>query len=486
MIRLENISYRYDSDASALSLKDINLEIKRGELILFCGKSGSGKTTLTRVINGLIPNFYDGVLEGQVYIDDQPLSKMILYDISRKIGSVFQNPRSQFFNVDVKSELVFGCENHGVERQEMIKRLKAVSTIFDIESFLEMSLFELSGGEKQQVAVASVYATHPDIFIFDEPTANLDHQSIEKLKNALKLLKDQGKTIIISEHRLFYLRDLVDRTIYMDKGSITAVLSREQLHRLSDEKRALMGLRALYPEHLKADKFDEKQHLDMLHCHGFKFKDRLNVKKLAIPKGESIAIIGHNGAGKSTLIRALCGLNRCPGQIINSKALRTRKQRQKLSYCVMQDVNHQLFTASVMEEVSLVNKAIEEDDIKAVLKQFDLHEFLNRHPMSLSGGQKQRVVISGAVLSNKSMIVLDEPTSGLDYEQLIHVVKYVYDLKERAEILITVTHDLEFILKACTYVVHMSQGQVKDAYPLNEQGVNQLKAFFIYSNKTQT
>lgn len=207
MIELKQISFSYPDEMNG-SLENIELSIKKGEFILFCGRSGCGKTTITRLINGLIPNFFTGELKGTVTIEKKKISEMPMYEISSCVGSVFQNPRTQFFNVDTDSEIAFGIENEALPPEELHKRLNATAKELNVEYLRGRNIFGLSGGEKQKIAFASVYAMNPEVYLLDEPSSNLDMDAINGLKENLRLIKEQGKTVLIAEHRLYYLMDL--------------------------------------------------------------------------------------------------------------------------------------------------------------------------------------------------------------------------------------------------------------------------------------
>lgn len=244
MIEFENVSFSYQGQEHN-GLHEINLKISDGECVLFCGRSGCGKTTITRLVNGLIPQFYQGELQGRILVDGQKISNLPMYQIASKVGSVFQNPRTQFFNVDTDSEISFGIENEALPPKELAERVDQTTDDLNIQNLRNRDIFELSGGEKQKIAFASVYAMNPEIYLLDEPSSNLDMTSIQELAGHLRLIKAQGKTVLIAEHRLYYLMDIADRIVYLDNGRITNIFTPEELRRLPQDMRERMGLRAV-------------------------------------------------------------------------------------------------------------------------------------------------------------------------------------------------------------------------------------------------
>ena len=202
MIEMEKVSFSYYSSAQNANISQSDLTIRDTECVLLCGRSGCGKTTLIRLINGLIPSFYSGELSGSVLINGKSVQETPLYQLAEHVGSVFQNPRSQFFNVDTDSEMVFGMENLAWTREKMAERLTKTIRDLQIETLSGRRVAQLSGGEKQKIAFASIYALSPDIYLLDEPSSNLDTAAIESLRKILVLLKKQGKTIVIAEHRI--------------------------------------------------------------------------------------------------------------------------------------------------------------------------------------------------------------------------------------------------------------------------------------------
>ena len=210
MIEFIKLSFSYKESAKG-SLREVHLDIPKGQCVLLCGASGCGKTTLTRLVNGLIPHFFEGSLSGKVTVGGMNVAETEISTLSDSVGTVFQNPRTQFFNTDTDSEIVFGLENRMLEPEKLRQQLEIVTNDLHIEKLRGRNIFELSGGEKQKIAFASVYAANPDIFVLDEPSSNLDFHSVLELKKLIERIKQQGKTIIIAEHRLWYLTDIARR-----------------------------------------------------------------------------------------------------------------------------------------------------------------------------------------------------------------------------------------------------------------------------------
>ena len=490
MIELKQVSFAYGNGERDSGLEDIELKVEEGEFLLLCGGSGCGKTTLTRLLNGLIPNFYGGVLKGQVWVGGLDVAKAPLYETAGKVGSVFQNPRSQFFNMDTTGELAFGCENMGLPLKEICARVERIALELGLEPLLDRNIFALSGGEKQKIACGAVAALGPQVYVLDEPSSNLDALAIEELRALLTKLKAQGKTVIIAEHRLYYLRELVDRVIYMKKGRIQQEYSGQEFRALPRGELDAMGLRSLSLEGLLEG---APVHLPRtegaIALSGFSFAyprggRSLDIRETSFPQGAVVAVTGHNGAGKSTLARCLCGLEKkCRGRMGMQGESLGRKERLKRSYMVMQDVNHQLFTESVLDEVliSMGHRDVKQGE--EILKGLDLLQFKERHPMSLSGGQKQRVAIASAIASRRELILFDEPTSGLDLLHMQGVARSLSQLAGIGKSVLVVTHDPEFILSCCTHILHMQEGKIIDNRPLDACGRGRMLSYFLEAVK---
>lgn len=481
MIDIEHVSFQY-ANAEGGSLSDISIRVKPGECVLLCGESGCGKTTLTRVINGLIPHYYEGNIEGIVKVNDINVIKAELYDTARYVGSVFQNPRSQFFCVDTTSEIAFGCENQGLQESIIKNQINEVTEDLKMKELLDKNIFKLSGGEKQKVACASVAAVQPDIFVLDEPTSNLDMNAIEQLRKTLALWKKKGKTIIIAEHRLYWLKDICDRVIFMKKGEINFEMTMKDFANLNQSETEQLGLRTMSLNQIHSI-FQKKQHQENILIKDFLFsyesKRVLNIKSLIVPMNEIIAVIGHNGAGKSTFSKCLCGLEKgFKGTVVMDGAEYSRRRMLKKAYMVMQDVNHQLFCETVEEEIKLGMNKDNSTDVESILENLDLKDYITRHPMSLSGGQKQRVAIASAILADKEVLIFDEPTSGLDFEHMKQTASLLESLRGKRTVFV-VTHDPELIMRCCAYVIHIEKGELIDSYHIDQSGEEKLKKFFI-------
>ena len=460
MISIDRVSFGYGETQETLS--QVSTAIAPGECVLLCGASGCGKTTVTKLINGLIPAFTPGCrLEGRVEVDGLDPGTTPMYELARKVGSVFQNPKSQFFNLDTDSELAFGLENEGRPPEEIRKRVSDTVDALHLQELQARNIFSLSGGQKQLLAFGSVYAMGPEIFVLDEPTANLDQDAIARLHDQIAGLKRQGRTVVIAEHRLYFLTDLIDQALYLRDGVLERTFTREQFCALTDREREALGLRTLTPAGCTLPAVapagaKEGLSVEGLTCAYRKEPPVFQALSFSARPGEVVAITGPNGVGKTTLSRCLCGLIReQAGQIALNGRLLNRKERQKAAFCVMQDVNHQLFSDSVWGECRMSAPDAPNSTVEGVLDSLHLLPFRERHPMSLSGGQKQRLAVATALLSEKPILIFDEPTSGLDYARMVEVSGVIRSLAQQGRIVLVVTHDQEFLQRACDRVLRL-------------------------------
>ena len=484
MIKIDHISFSYgEENENTGGVRDIDLNIEDGQFVVLCGESGCGKTTITRLINGLIPHYYEGQMAGEVWVNGEKVSEQPLYDTAAVVGSVFQNPRSQFFNVDTTSEITFGCENLGQPEKDIRERFAKTVRDFRLEKLMDRNIFHLSGGEKQKIACAGVSIMEPDVLVMDEPSSNLDAASILDLRKILAFWKSQGKTIIVSEHRLYYLRGLADRFIYLAEGQVSRDYSAAEFEQLTEQQRSNMGLRTFALERLLPPVLPQ-QEKTALALHNFRFAyknepETLHIMDCEIPTNRIVGIIGNNGAGKSTFSRCFCGLETRCGEIVWNGRKYRPKDRLSTCYMVMQEVNHQLFTESVLDEVLISMEEENQERAEEILNRLDLLAFKDRHPMSLSGGQKQRVAIASAIASKRSILFFDEPTSGLDYRHMKEVANVLRQVRDAGITVYVITHDLELILDCCTDIIHLEDGSVIDQYGMDEDGLKKIREYFI-------
>ena len=443
MVEVKNLSLDYGKEHI---LDDISLFVAKGECVLLTGKSGSGKSSIINSINGLAVRYDNAKTKGEIIIDGKNIKDLELYQISMLVSTVFQNPKTYFFNVNTTLELLFYLENIGLAREEMDKRLKDMLEIFPIKNLLNRNIFNLSGGEKQILCIAASYIAGTKIIVMDEPSSNLDIKSISVLTKMLKILKEKGISIIVAEHRIYYLMDIIDRVFLIDRGKLKKTYTRSEFLKFDKNELNSLSLRdkelcKLEVTYLKDDGEYQIKNLS------YKFVDEyLSVKNISFKLGKIYGIIGYNGLGKSTLLRCLIGLEKKSKEEIYFKGEKlSKKGRLKNSSLVMQDVNHQLFTDEVFKELSLGVKNFDEEKAKIILKDLGLDEFRERHPMSLSGGQKQRLAIASVMCKDSPFVYFDEPTSGMDYSNMEKISELIKKYRNKEKIIFIVSHDIEFL-----------------------------------------
>ena len=483
MLSYQDVHFRY-SGRPLDGVEGLNLNIAAGEVVLLCGRSGCGKTTLTRLANGLIPHIYHGDLHGRVTLGGDSVANLATYDIARQAGSVFQNPRTQFFNPDTDSEIAFGMENLAFSADQLLRRMEQTVAQLHLNPLLGRNIHQLSGGEKQRIAFASVYAMDPALYVLDEPSANLDDCAMGTLRRLLRILKAQGKTILIAEHRTHDILDLVDRVVYLDQGHVASIYTADEFLRISGRQRRTMGLRAAKLADIPLPVPPPRPENPVLElCEAAVSNGTTPVLQglsFHASAGEIIAVSGRNGTGKSSLLRALCGLTDLAGGSVRWQG-RTMGARQRLahSYMVMQDVGYQLFAESVRQECIL---GIHNPDCplaERVLQELNLWPYRDAHPNTLSGGQKQRLAVAVAMVSDKSILLFDEPTSGLDLDSMNQVAQVLRALAHRGRVIFVATHDYELVCTACTRVLHFADGHLAADLPVNRQNADALRRCFF-------
>ncbi len=458
-IAAENVSFKY-LHAEEAFLKEIDLEIYAGECLLICGASGSGKTTFSRLLNGISPNYVEGHLEGHLETVGLVTGESDIEEYVPVVGSVFQNPKTQHFTVDTTSELAFPLENLGEAPDYIRSKINEKASAFEINHLLDRNIFNLSGGEKQQIAFVSANMTEPQVLILDEVTSNLDQEAILRIREMVKKLKARGMTVIIFEHRIAWTKDLVDRYLLFDEGKIVREWPATEFLQLSNQELHSLGLRSMdLTEHReliaqkKARTAGGVLQTNQLTV-GYGRQPILEDLNLSFNAGEIIGLMGANGTGKSTLANTLTGLQEpLSGEIRWNGEKISSKQLIKKSYLVMQDMNYQLFSDSVEDEILLGAKHAEHLD--EVIDQLNLTAFKERHPMSLSEGQKQRVAIASALLSGKEIIIFDEPTSGLDFDHMERFGHLLNELRKSDAVILVITHDEELAAQWCDSIVQL-------------------------------
>ncbi|WP_188192137.1 ABC transporter ATP-binding protein [Nonomuraea sp. SYSU D8015] len=466
MIRVEAVRWTY-AGADTPTLDGLHLHVRQGETVVLCGPSGSGKSTALRLMNGLIPHFHEGELDGAVHVDGLAVAGTPLERLGRRTGTVLQHPRRQFFTDSTETELAFALENFGEPPQHIRERVAAAIDEHGLAAFTDRRLQELSGGQQQQVACAAAAAHRPPLLLFDEPTSNLSTAAIERFTATLRRLRAAGATIVIAEHRLHYLHGLADRVVAMRDGRVDAEWPGEEFATLDDEALRARGLRARtapertrpLPAYAHGPSIDHDATpsapsgagltLRALRC-AFRGRRVLAIDEAHLPAGVITAITGPNGAGKTTLARIVTGLQRHDGEVLLDGRPLKPARRLRESAIVMQDVQRQLFTDSVEAELRLgVPPGAElEERSRTLLADLDLEPFGDRHPLSLSGGQQQRLVVAAARLSGRRIVVFDEPSSGVDRRHLRSITGIMRDLAADGAVVLLISHDDELLAHA--------------------------------------
>lgn len=470
MIDVASLSFSYVSELTGdrvEALKDVDLSADAGSLTLVCGASGCGKSTLMKALTGLVPQMTPGELDGVVRINGRNLADVALTDVGHLCSSVFQNPRTQFFCDTVAEELAFCGENYGRERATLRQQSERAAKLMGISHLMERKLTTLSGGQLQKVALACALASGAPVLLADEPTSNLDPAAISEVRAALKVLKEQGLTIVVVEHRLHFLRGLADQVLLMESGRVTRRWNGAEFFSMGQAQRRSLGLRTLVdpgpPEtwvgQVQAGR-QEKQVGRQENREASPSQVRLSCRGLSFaygaspvfegldadfPAGQITCIAGANGVGKTTLVRVLCGLAApSSGSISMDGVPASRKTRRLACALVMQDTGRQLFSDTLAGELTIGASHASGQSGEQLLADFDLANLGERHPLSLSGGQKQRLVIAAARATGRPIVILDEPTSGVDARHLDSITATLRRIADEGAAVVVVTHDGEF------------------------------------------
>ena len=461
------------------TLQKVGGSIPAGRCVVLCGGSGCGKSTLLRCINGLIPQFYEGELRGFCRLNGQDTAGMSIGEIGELAASVFQDPRSQFFTVNSSNEVAFGLENHGLPQDKIRQRVDEAFRLFHLERLKDRNVYELSSGERQLISILSAWAMDTDIFLLDEPTANLDFAATQQLKEILLALKSQGKTLLLSEHRLYYLADIADEYWVMAGGGIKGKYTAVEAKAFSAEQRQDLSLRTLDLIEIAVPKKPQPSETalealcvsDVRYTYGRKAGDTLSGVSFSVHEHEIVGLVGANGCGKTTIGKLIAGLYKpSGGQIFLFGKVQSRKRLQSQVLFILQEAEFQFFTSSVLHELQYGHAVTPEFEAKteALLKSMDMWDCRDRHPFSLSGGQMQRLTLMMAYLSDKPIVILDEPTAGQDAESLSRCAALIREMRKEKTVLI-ITHDLELIAGACDRCIGLSDGHAETEFPVRSE-----------------
>ena len=508
VIEFKDFSFRYKTQ-NEFTLHDINLTINKGEKVLILGPSGSGKTTLGSCINGLIPFSFNGEIKGSCKICDIETKEASIFKISEHVGTVQQDTDAQFVGLSVGEDIAFSLENDMVPRSEMLEKVKDSATIVGMEDFLMSVPYNISGGQKQKVALAGILHNDVEILLFDEPLAALDPaMGMNAVDLIDRIHKEKNKTIIIIEHRLEdVLYRNVDRIILMNEGRIVLDTTPNKLLRSNLLKengiREPLYISALKNAGINFDDTDDLESIDNLDFSKyknkiindfkqakvlqsktktekiievkdvtFKYGDFTALKNINfdIYKGEKIAVVGKNGAGKSTLAKLLCGIIRpTEGEIkLNNQNyinLSIKELAQFVGY-VMQNPNQMLVKDMIKDEIELALKLNNYDQntidqrVEETFKMTGLYSMRNWPISVLSYGQRKRVTIASILALQPDVIILDEPTAGQDYNRYTEIMNFISELNEKHNITILfVTHDMHLAIEYTDRAIVFADGE---------------------------
>ncbi len=444
MIDIQDLTYAY-GDNNESALKDINLKIRKGTLTLIAGATGSGKSTLLYCINGLIPRLFGGRFSGRIAVDGLAPQETSVAELSKTVGTVFQNPDTQIFMSRVEDDVAFGCENLGMVREETRKRRD--------DALKEMGLWEmrmqetaaLSGGQKQRLAISSIYAMGPKVFLFDEPTTDLDLQGREEFLTILGKLKAQGHTIIIVEHHYDDILPMADQVVFLERGKIL-VGGVDDGNGSPVGKNGDSSRTAACPATKTRSSGAPVIVLEDLGFHYEKGQSVLEDINLTLRKGELAALCGHNGSGKSTLLKIMMGLlKQTQGQrtVLDRSNPVFKDLVGKVGF-LFQNPDEQLFTNSVADEIAFGPKQLGRTvETESYLRRAGLDGLQDRHPQTLSRGQRQILAVLSVLAMEPDVVIFDEPTTGLDQKSWRYLFSLFHAMTAQGKTVVFTTHHQE-------------------------------------------
>ena len=482
---VDNLSFRY-RDRQGAAIHNLSFTANPGEVLLIAGASGCGKTTLVRCINGLIPRSYKGEMTGKILVFGEEVKDWKLSQISQKIGTVLQDPERQILGTKVVNEVAFGLENLGMPREEIYARVDEALNFLKIPHLRGRETFSLSGGEKQKVALAGILAMRPSIVLLDEPLASLDPASAQDTLDAVRLLADQGLSILMVEHRVEdVLRIHPERVMFMSEGEIrylgdvsglSKVVNYREVKLPAEDivERAkhdpapveIQVLPGVTSSQLNRDALVRFENVAFGYESGVEILHGID---LQINRGDVIAVLGPNGAGKTTFVKHAIGLLKPKsGKVLvggrDTREASVAEIASMLGY-VFQSPSHMLFAPTVREELAFGptnmkhTKEQIELEVKEALKIVNLVEKEQDPPLALSFGQQKRVSIAAILAMRSRILVMDEPTAGQDYQNYMNFMDSILQMPA-FEAIIFITHDVDLAAIYANRVLIISDGKL--------------------------
>jgi energy-coupling factor transport system ATP-binding protein len=480
---VENLTFRY-RDRAEPAIRDIEFRVSAGELLLVAGPSGCGKTTLIRCINGLVPRSYKGELTGRISLDGQEIADLPLARISQMVGTVLQDPERQILGTRVLAEVAFGLENLGLSRDEITQRAEEALEYLGLSDLRNRETFNLSGGEKQKVALAGVLAMRPNLLLLDEPLASLDPVSALDTLKMVRRLVDEGMAVLMVEHRVEdVLRIKPDRVLFLMDGQIRYLGQVEGLTHVVDYHEVKLPASMIIarataeqpPAELQilpgvsGDRGEPSVRFENVAFAYEGEKEVLHGIDLDIYPGDAIAVLGPNGAGKTTLVKHAIGLLKPrDGRVLvngrDTRELSVAQVASTLGY-VFQSPSHMLFAPTVTEELAfgptnLHHKPEEiEKEVKGAISIVNLTGYEKDPPLALSFGQQKRVSIAAILAMRSRILVMDEPTAGQDYKNYMNFMDAILQLPG-FETILFITHDVDLAVIYANRVLLMAEGRL--------------------------
>ncbi len=488
-LQVEGLSFQYRSRPEP-ALVDVSFALEAGELLLVAGTSGCGKTTLIRCINGLIPRSYKGELSGRIYVQGQDVSSLPLARISQMIGTVLQDPERQILGAHVFTEVAFGLENLGLPRDEVRQRVEGTLDYLGIGHLRDRETFNLSGGEKQKIALAGVLAMRPGILLLDEPLASLDPASAQEALALFRRLADEGVSILLVEHRVEDALSIQpDRVLFMQEGTVSYDGPPDGMMDVVDYRQVKLPApivirRAAADPPLTfepAIKPDGRETLVSFENVTFSYErdgpEVIHDVSLTVRRGDIVAVLGPNGAGKTTLVKHAIGLLKPRrGRVMvegrDTREMSVAQIARTLGY-VFQSPSHMLFAPTVREELAFGPKNLGHDESAIITGVARAVEIVNLGgledypPLALSFGQQKRVSIAAILAMKSKILVMDEPTAGQDYWNYMAFMNAILQM-EGFEAIFFITHDLDLAISYANRVVLMYEGRVVGDGPPQE------------------